>query len=148
MSEPTLVGSGDFRFEADNAWAQLPAEAAWQEAVGVAADSKGRVYVFNRGPVPIVILDRDGSFVGGWGEGVFNRPHGIVVDDEEKDQRIAWAYFLLMRCSVFFQRWDDAYEEIEEAIVAGTPTGALLAQWREFQALLKEKIQPGFFDSE
>jgi sugar lactone lactonase YvrE len=83
VSEPTLVGSGDFQFEANNAWAQVPVEAAWQEAVGVAADSRGRVYVFNRGPLPIVVLERDGSFVGGWGQGTFNRPHGIVVDSED-----------------------------------------------------------------
>ena len=83
MSNQTIVGEGDFQFEANNAWAQVPAEAAWQEAVGVAADSQGRVYVFNRGPSPIVILERDGSFVGGWGQGMFNRPHGIVVDQED-----------------------------------------------------------------
>ena len=66
----------------------------------------------------------------------------IVVDDEPDDQRIAWAYYLLMRCSVFFQDWGDAHEEIEQAIVIGRPTGALLAQWREFQALLREKLGP------
>jgi DNA-binding beta-propeller fold protein YncE len=83
LSEPIIVGNDEFQFEADNTWAQVPAEAAWQEAVGVAADSTGRVYVFNRGPLPIVVLDRDGSFIGGWGQGLFNRPHGIVVDDED-----------------------------------------------------------------
>ena len=74
MSDPTIVGNGTFQFEANNAWAQVPAEAAWQEAVGVAADSQGRVYVFNRGPSPIVILERDGSFVGGWGQGNVQSP--------------------------------------------------------------------------
>ena len=33
---------------------------------------------------------------------------------------------------------------IEQAIVIGGPTGALLAQWREFQALLREKLGPDF----
>lgn len=66
----------------------------------------------------------------------------IVVDDEEEDERIAWGYYLLMRCSVFFQRWEDGYEEIEQAIVIGRPAGALLAQWREFQSLLRERLGP------
>ena len=83
MTEPTIVGNATFQFQADNAWAQVPPEAQWQEAVGVAADSQGRGYVFNRGPLPLVILDRDGSFLGGWGQDLFNRPHGITVDQDD-----------------------------------------------------------------
>lgn len=83
MNEQVVVGEGKFRFRADNAWSRVPAESMWQEAVGVAADSQGRVFVFNRGPSPIVILDREGQFIGGWGEGMFVRPHGIVVDEED-----------------------------------------------------------------
>ena len=66
----------------------------------------------------------------------------IVADAEEDDQRVAWAYFLLMRCSVFFEIWDEAYDDIDQAIILGRPTGPLLSQWREFQAVLKEKLGP------
>jgi len=41
-----------------------------------AVDSKDQVYVFNRGEHPMMVFDRQGSFVRSWGEGLFKRPHG------------------------------------------------------------------------
>ena len=64
----------------------------------------------------------------------------IVADEEDDDRRAAWAHFLLMRCMVFYENWGDAYSNIEQAVLLGRPTGTLLAQWREFQALIKEKV--------
>jgi DNA-binding beta-propeller fold protein YncE len=48
----------------------------------VATDSQDRVFVFNRGEHPVIIYDRDGQFVGSWGEGLFTRPHGITIHDD------------------------------------------------------------------
>jgi NHL repeat len=48
---------------------------------GVATDAEDRVYVANRGEHPVIVYDREGRFLGSWGEGVFTRPHGITITD-------------------------------------------------------------------
>ena len=45
----------------------------------MAVDRQDRVYVFNRGDNPMMIFDRDGSFVDTWGAGQFQRAHGVYV---------------------------------------------------------------------
>ena len=46
---------------------------------GVAVDREDHVFVYSRSTLPIVVLDREGTFVRGWGKGEFVRPHGIHV---------------------------------------------------------------------
>jgi DNA-binding beta-propeller fold protein YncE len=53
------------------------------DVASVAVDSKDRVYVFNRGEHPMVVLDRDGNFITSWGEGLFSRAHGLHVDADD-----------------------------------------------------------------
>jgi DNA-binding beta-propeller fold protein YncE len=86
------VGSGEFRYQVDERWAKFPADGKSGEAVGVACDSKDRVYVFLRGPQPVLIFERDGTpsqfppsqgGQGGWGDGVFTRPHGIFIGRDD-----------------------------------------------------------------
>jgi DNA-binding beta-propeller fold protein YncE len=79
----TRVTAGPFTFDADPDWARRPPGYAWPEVAGVAVDRHDRVYVFNRGEHPVVVFDRDGSFVQAWGEGVFVRPHGITVGPDD-----------------------------------------------------------------
>ena len=81
--KPKTVGSGDFRFQVDESWARFPANGASGEAVGVACDSRDRVYVFLRGPHPVQVFERDGTPVMTWGEGVFARPHGIFIGPDD-----------------------------------------------------------------
>jgi DNA-binding beta-propeller fold protein YncE len=73
------VGAGDFRYTAHARWAQLPEGWDFGEAVAVTCDGRGRVYVFCRGDHPVLVFERDGTFVTSWGEGLFSRPHGIFV---------------------------------------------------------------------
>ena len=48
----------------------------------VAADSQDRIYVFQRRDPPVVVFDRDGTYLGAWGTGEFQDPHGLkIVDD-------------------------------------------------------------------
>ncbi len=72
-----------YGYEPDAHWAQLPSAWKWTEAAGVAADSKDRVFVFDRGDHPVVVFDRDGSFITSWGEGLFGRPHGIFIGPDD-----------------------------------------------------------------
>jgi DNA-binding beta-propeller fold protein YncE len=77
------VGSGPLLFQADAAWARLPAGYQWSEATSIAVDSHDRVFVFNRGPHPVIVFAADGSFLSSWGEGSFNRPHGITIGPDD-----------------------------------------------------------------
>lgn len=63
-------------------WPQLPAGWNFGETSGVALDSRGHVYVFNRGPHPLMEFESNGKFVRSWGEGMFTRTHGLRVDRE------------------------------------------------------------------
>lgn len=76
-------GCRNFGFEPDDQWARLPAGWSWREAAGVAIDSKDRVYVFHRGDHPVLVFDRDGSFLQSWGEGLFVRAHGITIGPDD-----------------------------------------------------------------
>jgi DNA-binding beta-propeller fold protein YncE len=82
-SREQVVTSGDFRYRARTDWARWPA--GWQvpEVVGVATDSEDRVFVFYRGEHPVSVFDRDGAFLFSWGEGIFNRPHGITIGPDD-----------------------------------------------------------------
>ena len=79
----TMLGSGDFMYEELANWAQLPAGWTFHEAVDVAVDQNDRVYVFNRGEHPMIVFESDGSFITSWGEGVFTRPHGVTIADDD-----------------------------------------------------------------
>ena len=70
-------------YEADDRWAQSPAGWSWSEATAVATDSRDRVFVFNRGEHPVMVFDRDGTFLASWGEGLFARPHGISIGPDD-----------------------------------------------------------------
>lgn len=78
-----IFGSGEHRYRVVDNWAKLPD--GWQltDVASVAVDSKDRIYVFNRGTHPMVVLDRDGSFLRSWGEGLFSRAHGLHIDTDD-----------------------------------------------------------------
>ena len=70
-------------YEADDQWHKLPAGWSWKEATSVAVDSQDRVVVFNRGEHPVLVFNADGTLLRSWGEGRFNRPHGITIDRDD-----------------------------------------------------------------
>lgn len=74
-----ILGSGDYRYEELAAWAKLPEGWQLKEVADVAVDEKDRVYIFNRGEHPMIVLEPDGAFVMSWGEKLFTRPHGVTV---------------------------------------------------------------------
>jgi DNA-binding beta-propeller fold protein YncE len=77
------IDAEDLRYEALVQWESLPDGWSFVEVAGVATDSQDRVYVFNRGEHPLVIFDRGGRFVSSWGEGQFQRPHGIFIGPDD-----------------------------------------------------------------
>src|SRR4249920_1265711 len=77
---PAILGSGEHRYRVVENFAKLPTGWSLTDAASVAVDSKDRIYVFNRGAHPMVVLDREGTFITSWGEGLFNRAHGLHID--------------------------------------------------------------------
>ncbi|MBN8625245.1 MAG: hypothetical protein J0M17_07140 [Planctomycetes bacterium] len=73
----------DFLFEPIEAWEQLPADIVLGDVAGIAVDSKDRIYLFNRGAHPVVVLNRDGTFLHAWGQGVFTNPHGASIGPDD-----------------------------------------------------------------
>ena len=67
-------------------WAKVPHGIWMKEATSVAVDSQDRVYVFNRGNMPVLIFDRDGNLVDMWGNEtpflgteLFEDPYGNMM---------------------------------------------------------------------
>jgi DNA-binding beta-propeller fold protein YncE len=77
------IGTDPFRYRVEENWAKLPEGWSFQDVAAVAVDKQDRVYVFNRGEHPIIVLDRGGKFLRSWGEGIFRRAHGLHVGPDE-----------------------------------------------------------------
>jgi hypothetical protein len=76
------VGSGDFVYEVIHEWGRLPADWSFGSVPNGACDSEGKVYVFARGKHPVLVFNRDGDFLGSWGDDIFARPHGILITSD------------------------------------------------------------------
>jgi hypothetical protein len=76
-----ILEGGGFKYEVVDGWGKLPEGLRLGADIpGVATDAQDRVYVFNRGEHPVVVYDRDGRYLGTWGEKAFlGRPHGITI---------------------------------------------------------------------
>src|SRR5579864_495782 len=64
---------------------KIPSDMIMAEAVGVAINSKGHIFILNRGNHPLLEFTNEGDFVGSFGEGspVFRVPHSIRFDTED-----------------------------------------------------------------
>ena len=76
-----ILEGGGFKYAVVDGWGKLPEGMRFGADVpGVATDAQDRVYIFNRGPHPVIIFESNGRFVGTWGEKAFGgRPHGITI---------------------------------------------------------------------
>ena len=50
---------------------------------GVAFNSRDHLFVFHRGPGPLMEFDPEGGFVRAFGDGHFVRPHGLRIDTDD-----------------------------------------------------------------
>jgi len=64
---------------------KLPAGMYFGECAGVSLDSKGNIYVVNRGRHPIIEFHPDGTFMRTIGDGldVFEAPHRVEIDPQD-----------------------------------------------------------------
>src|SRR5262245_3419156 len=63
-------------------WPQLPPKLELGPVSAVATDAEDRVYVAHRGPRPVLVFDRDGTFLRSWGDDHIKTAHGLRVDPE------------------------------------------------------------------
>src|SRR5580692_9385585 len=64
---------------------KIPSDMIMAEAVGVAINSKGHIFILNRGNHPLLEFTNEGDFVSSFGEGspVFHIPHSIRFDKQD-----------------------------------------------------------------
>ena len=56
--------TSESKYQAEAGWAKIPHGIWLREATSVAVDDQDRVYVFNRGNVPMLTFDSDGNCFG------------------------------------------------------------------------------------
>ena len=84
----TIIGEGEFKYEVQHAWPQLPAEFSWQTTHNVAVDSENRLYVIHEGHVnkkdhpSIFVFDSEGKYIFSFGSEFQGGGHGIEVRNE------------------------------------------------------------------
>ncbi|MGL4288101.1 MAG: 6-bladed beta-propeller, partial [Phreatobacter sp.] len=62
---------------------KLPPGANFHGTSGIAFNSRGHIFVIHRGPMPLMEFDADGNFIRGFGDGMFERSHGLRIDAED-----------------------------------------------------------------
>ena len=95
----TIVGSGTYRYEVIETWGTLPQGWTFGPMSAVATDSQDRVYAFQRKDPPILVFDKNGTFLSSWGSSAFADPHGInIVNDviyvTDRDDHVALKFTL------------------------------------------------------
>lgn len=72
-------GQGLYTYEVVDNWAKRPRGWPFVEVADVATDAQDNVFVLSRSPHPVMIFDRDGSFLDWWGGDLFIIPHSITI---------------------------------------------------------------------
>lgn len=70
----------DLGYRAVETGLRLPDGTRMGAPSSVAFDARGHMIVFNRGPQPLMEFDARGTFVRGFGDGLYVRPHGMRID--------------------------------------------------------------------
>ena len=105
------VGSGKYTYELVEGWGEIPN--GWTLGqTAIVTDSQDRVYLFNRGDHPLIVLDKDGGFLNSWGEGQLPDAHGMFIDEEEnlympvKNSHVVLKYSLEGKLLMTLGAWD------------------------------------------
>ena len=74
-----VVVLGDRTYAVERPWGAVPERLRLGGVAGVAVDSGDRVYILQRRDPPILIFERDGSYLGSWGSGVIADGSAISI---------------------------------------------------------------------
>jgi DNA-binding beta-propeller fold protein YncE len=75
----TRLGDGKHTYELVRDFPKMPKGQSLGVVSRVAADAADRVYVFQRKNPPVVVFDREGNWLGEWGNGEVTDPHGLKI---------------------------------------------------------------------
>ena len=90
-------GSGDYTYEVDKNWGQLPEGHEFNQVAGVAIDKNDDVYLFNRSAHQVMIFSSQGEFKKSW-DVSFANPHGMHIGPDgnfyfaDRDDHIVLKY--------------------------------------------------------
>lgn len=76
------TGEGSHVYEVDEGWGALPPGVAFGYTHAVEVDAADNVYVHNRSRDAVAIFDREGRFLGSWGEAFAAGAHGMHLQHE------------------------------------------------------------------
>jgi DNA-binding beta-propeller fold protein YncE len=84
-AQPTGQAPPQIPFRVVPKFLKIPDNYLFNEAVGVAVNSKGHIFVANRGNHPLLEFAEDGTFIRSFGEGapIFKAPHSVRFDSED-----------------------------------------------------------------
>jgi hypothetical protein len=114
-----IVGTGDFQYQLQHDWAQLPTQFSWQTTHNVAVDRDGFVYVIHEGRQEladhpsIFVFDPEGRYVRSFGKQFQGGGHGLEVRQEDGQQFLYVCAYqqvksfakLDLNGNVVWQRW-------------------------------------------
>src|SRR6266508_652044 len=76
------VGTGKYTYTLIQDWAKLPPGETFAMVSAVATDSDDRVYAFQRKDPPVVVFDRNGTYLDCWGSHAISDPHGFSITND------------------------------------------------------------------
>ena len=65
----------------------------------VAVDRRDRVYLFNRGPNPMIVVDIAGNFIETWGQKTFASAHGVTIGADDCVYCTDWVDHTVRKCT-------------------------------------------------
>ena len=83
---PIQTGNDVYTYEIVEGWGVSAASGidGTFDVAGVGVDSKGHVYLFNRGPRPVIVLNQSGEFVRSWGDKhMFPNAHAVTIGPDD-----------------------------------------------------------------
>ena len=83
ISTQAQQATPDFTLEIVPHFFKVPGDGNFIQPTGIAVNSKGHVFVFNKGHRKLLEFSTDGDFVRSFGEGLFVDPHGLRIDRDD-----------------------------------------------------------------
>lgn len=86
--KPLIVGAGEYQFQVQHHWPQLPDKYTWQTTHNVAVDKARNLYVIHEGRAEltdhpsIFVFDAAGKFIRAFGQEFQGGGHGIEIREE------------------------------------------------------------------
>ena len=83
---PITAGNDEYAYELVEGWGMSNGSGidGTFDVAGIGVDSRGNVYLFNRGPNPVIVLDEQGNFLRRWGDKkTFPNAHAVTIGPDD-----------------------------------------------------------------